>query len=46
MEKKEKALKDMLLTVKKDKRKIEETISKLDNYKRDALLKTWKKVNV
>ena len=45
MEKKEVALKKMLATVMKDKEKIEETIEELDRYKRDALQKTWEKVN-
>lgn len=45
MEKKEIALKKMLSTVLKDKEKIEETIEELDRYKRDALQKTWEKVN-
>lgn len=35
----------MLDTVKKDKSKIENTISSLDEYKREALYKTWEKVN-
>ena len=35
----------MLSTVMKDKEKIEETIEELDRYKRDALQKTWEKVN-
>ena len=35
----------MLSTVIKDKEKIEETIAELDRYKRDALQKTWEKVN-
>jgi chromosome segregation ATPase len=35
----------MLSTVLKDKEKIEETIEELDRYKRDALQKTWEKVN-
>jgi len=35
----------MLATVLKDKVKIEETIEELDRYKRDALEKTWEKVN-
>ena len=35
----------MLATVLKDKEKIEETIVELDRYKRDALQKTWEKVN-
>ena len=45
VEKKEQALKKMLATVLKDKEKIEETIEELDRYKRDALQKTWEKVN-
>ncbi|KAI9783500.1 MAG: Structural maintenance of chromosomes protein 2 [Geoglossum umbratile] len=45
VEKKEVALKNMMKTVIRDKRKIEETISNLDEYKRDALQKTWQKVN-
>jgi len=36
----------MLATVKKDKSKIEDTIASLDQYKRDALQKTWEKVNM
>lgn len=44
VEKKETSLKNMLRTVIKDKRKIEETIVSLDEYKREALLKTWRKV--
>lgn len=35
----------MLSTVLKDKEKIEQTIEELDRYKRDALEKTWTKVN-
>ena len=35
----------MMSTVLKDKSKIEETIGELDRYKRDALAKTWEKVN-
>lgn len=35
----------MLATVLKDKEKIEDTIEELDRYKRDALQKTWEKVN-
>jgi hypothetical protein len=35
----------MLTTVLRDKAKIEETIIELDRYKRDALHKTWEKVN-
>ena len=45
MEKQETSLKKMLSTVLKDKEKIEQTIEELDRYKRDALDKTWKKVN-
>jgi len=45
VEKKEVSLKKMLATVMKDKEKIEETIKELDRYKRDALQKTWEKVN-
>ncbi|EPZ34969.1 RecF/RecN/SMC protein [Rozella allomycis CSF55] len=45
VEKKEKGLKEMLSTVKKDKKNIEQTIIKLDEYKKDALQKTWIKVN-
>lgn len=45
VEKKEQALKKMMATVLKDKSKIESTIAELDRYKRDALIKTWTKVN-
>ncbi|KAK9369190.1 RecF/RecN/SMC [Lipomyces kononenkoae] len=45
VEKKEIALRTMLKTVARDKRKIEETIQSLDQYKNEALIKTWKKVN-
>ncbi|KAI9839311.1 MAG: hypothetical protein M1819_003306 [Sarea resinae] len=45
VEKKEVALKNMMKTVIRDKRKIEETISSLDEYKKEALQKTWSKVN-
>jgi len=44
VEKKELALKNMLRTVIKDKKKIEDTILSLDKYKKEALEKTWKKV--
>ncbi|CAZ82813.1 unnamed protein product [Tuber melanosporum] len=44
VEKKEQALKNMLRTVIKDKKKIEDTILSLDKYKKEALEKTWKKV--
>ncbi|KAI1658511.1 putative SMC2 protein [Daldinia decipiens] len=45
VEKKEVALKQMMKTVIRDKRKIEETIFSLDDYKKKALLQTWEKVN-
>ncbi|KAI9812845.1 MAG: Structural maintenance of chromosomes protein 2 [Thelocarpon impressellum] len=45
VEKKEVALKNMMKTVVRDKRKIEETIGSLDEYKKAALQKTWSKVN-
>ena len=45
VEKRETSLTKMLATVLKDKEKIEETIEELDRYKRDALQKTWEKVN-
>ena len=45
VEKKEVALKHMMRTVIKDKRKIEETIVSLDDYKKKALQQTWEKVN-
>ena len=35
----------MMRTVIKDKKKIEETIVELDRYKKDALVKTWEKVD-
>jgi structural maintenance of chromosome 2 len=44
-EKREVALKTMLSTVLRDKRKIEETIDELDQYKKEALEKTWIQVN-
>jgi len=46
VEKKEQALKKMMATVLKDKAMIEDTIQELDRYKRDALAKTWEKVNM
>jgi structural maintenance of chromosome 2 len=46
VEKKEAALKNMMRTVIRDKKKIEETIAQLDEYKKEALHKTWSKVNV
>lgn len=45
VEKKEAALKNMMKTVIKDKKKIEETITSLDEYKKEALYKTWSRVN-
>ncbi|KAI9054616.1 hypothetical protein LZ554_001769 [Drepanopeziza brunnea f. sp. 'monogermtubi'] len=45
VEKKEVALKNMMKTVIRDKKKIEETIVTLDEYKKKALHKTWTKVN-
>lgn len=45
VEKKESALKTMVKTVTRDKRKIEETIINLNEYKKEALHKTWVKVN-
>lgn len=35
----------MYRQVLKDKTKIEETVAKLDEYKKDALQTTWEKVN-
>ncbi|KAI4755739.1 putative nuclear condensin complex subunit Smc2 [Aureobasidium sp. EXF-3400] len=46
VEKKEASLKNMMRTVVRDKTKIEETIAQLDEYKKEALHKTWSKVNV
>lgn len=46
VEKKESEIKKMMATVLKDKQKIEDTIAELDRYKRDALQKTWEKVDV
>lgn len=45
VEKKEASLKEMLATVQKDKQKIEDTITTLENYKMEALDKTYRKVN-
>lgn len=45
VEKKEASLKKNMQTVIRDKKKIEETIVKLDEYKKEALHKTWTKVN-
>jgi structural maintenance of chromosome 2 len=44
VEKKETSLKNMLRTVVRDKKKIEETIVTIEEYKKEALLKTWEKV--
>ncbi|KAF9881810.1 putative RecF/RecN/SMC N terminal domain-containing protein [Colletotrichum karsti] len=45
VEKKEVSLKHMMKTVIRDKKKIEETIISLDDYKKKALEETWTKVN-
>lgn len=45
VEKKEVSLKNMMKTVIRDKKKIEETIVSLDEYKKKALHETWQKVN-
>ena len=45
VESKETSLKQMLATVKKDKEKIEQTLVKLNDYKLEALEKTWIKVS-
>lgn len=45
VEKKEAALKAMIKTIEKDKVKIQETISKLNEYKKETLVTTWKKVD-
>lgn len=45
VEKKEIGLKHMMKTVIRDKKKIEETIISLDDYKKKALQETWQKVN-
>ncbi len=45
VEKKEVSLKHMMKTVIRDKRKIEDTIINLDDYKKKALQETWQKVN-
>lgn len=44
-EKREAGLKQMLATVQKDKTKIEDTIASLDDYKNEALERTYSKVN-
>lgn len=45
VEKQEKELIRNHSQVLKDKEKIEQTVAKLDNYKKEALTKTWEKVN-
>ena len=45
VEKKETSLKTMIKTIEKDKIKIQETITKLNEYKKEALVTTWKKVD-
>ncbi|KAI8920693.1 P-loop containing nucleoside triphosphate hydrolase protein [Entophlyctis helioformis] len=45
VEKREASLKQRLATVRKDKSKIQETISTLDELKREKLVETWTKVN-
>ncbi|KAK4552078.1 Structural maintenance of chromosomes protein 2 [Recurvomyces mirabilis] len=45
VEKKETALKSNMRTIIKDRRKIEETIGQLDEFKTVALEKTWRKVD-
>ncbi|KAJ3053885.1 Structural maintenance of chromosomes protein 2 [Rhizophlyctis rosea] len=45
VEKNEVELKKKLATVVKDKTKIQETIGELDKYKKEALSRTWEKVN-
>jgi structural maintenance of chromosome 2 len=44
-EKQESTLKKNLAQVLKDKQKIEDTIAQLEEFKRDALTKTWEQVN-
>ncbi|KAJ3108459.1 Structural maintenance of chromosomes protein 2 [Phlyctochytrium planicorne] len=45
LEKKEASLHQMISTVKKDKKKIEDTISTLDMHKKETLDRTWQAVN-
>ncbi|CDK27967.1 unnamed protein product [Kuraishia capsulata CBS 1993] len=45
VEKKELSLKNMIKTIEKDKSKIEETLTKLNEYKRTTLVETWHKVS-
>lgn len=42
VEKKGDALKTMIKTIEKDKKKIQDTIAKLNEYKKETLVKTWK----
>jgi structural maintenance of chromosome 2 len=44
-EKKETELKSMLQTVIKDKKKIQETVAELESHKKEALRKTFERVN-
>ncbi|KAL6949037.1 hypothetical protein ACO0QE_001525 [Hanseniaspora vineae] len=46
VEKKESTLKTMIKTIEKDKKKIGETVKKLNEYKKDTLVKTWEKVSI
>lgn len=46
VEKKESSLKSMIKTIEKDKMKIKETVQKLNEYKKDTLIKTWEKVSI
>lgn len=46
VEKKESSLKQMIRTIEKDKSKIENTVDKLNGYKRDTLNTTYQKVSV
>lgn len=43
-EKKESELQGMVKTIERDKRKIEETVATLNEHKKQALVKTWRKV--
>lgn len=45
VEKKETALKQMIRTIVRDKKKIKDTIERLDGYKRDTLNQTYQKVS-
>lgn len=46
VEKKEAAIRTMIRTIEKDKEKIQDTIFKLNEYKKETLINTWKKVTV